>query len=85
MAAAGGQLLSAAFGFLAQMLPNSPSNSPPAPEIVNRIQQQLTDAAEIDENGRRMLKIALPPDEALGQIAQTIAQLFGLAQKPTAP
>ncbi|MFM8479395.1 MAG: helicase, partial [Planctomycetaceae bacterium] len=85
MAAAGGQLLSAAFGFLAQMLPNSPANPPAAPEVVNRIQQQLTDAAEIDENGRRMLKIALPPDEALGQIAQTIAQLFGLAQKPSAP
>jgi superfamily II DNA/RNA helicase len=85
MAAAGGQLLSAAFGFLAQMLPPTPAVTPPPAEVVNRIRQQLTDAAETDENGRRMLKIALPPDEALGQIARTIAQLFGLTQTPPAP
>ncbi|MFM7058894.1 MAG: SNF2-related protein [Planctomycetota bacterium] len=85
MAAAGGQLLSAAFGFLAQMLPNTPSATPPATEVVNHIRQQLTEAAEIDEQGRRMLKITLPPDETLGQIAQTIAQLFGLAQIPPTP
>ncbi len=85
MAAAGGQLLSAAFGFLAQMLPPTPAVTPPPAEVVNRIRQQLTDAAETDENGRRVLKIALPPDEALGQIARTIAQLFGLTQTPPAP
>ena len=84
MATAGGQLLSAAFGFLSQMLPTTASATPPAPEVVSLIQQQLTDAAETDENGRRMLKIALPPDEALGQIAQTLAQILGLAQSPPA-
>lgn len=85
MAAAGGQLLSAACGFLARMLPATATATPPAPEIVNHIQQQLTDAAEIDEHGRRMLKIALPPDETLRQVAQTLAQLLGLAQTPPAP
>ncbi|MEY3459485.1 MAG: hypothetical protein RL215_2642, partial [Planctomycetota bacterium] len=84
MAEAGGQLLTAAFGFLAQMLPSGSVAAEPVPEVVSRIREQLTEAAETDEQGRRMLKIALPSDEALGQVAQTLARLLGLAQSPPA-
>jgi superfamily II DNA or RNA helicase len=82
MAEAGGQLLTAAFGFLAQMLPSGSVAAEPVPEVVSRIREQLTEAAETDEQGRRMLKIALPSDEALGEVAQTLARLLGLAQSP---
>jgi superfamily II DNA or RNA helicase len=84
MAEAGGQLLTAAFGFLAQMLPSGSVAAEPVPEVVSRIREQLAEAAETDEQGRRMLKIALPSDEALGQFAQTLARLLGLAQSPSA-
>jgi SNF2 family DNA or RNA helicase len=82
MAEAGGQLLSAAFGFLAQMLPGNATSPQPSSEIVEQIRNQLTEAAETDEQGRRTLKIALPSEEALGQFANTLAQLFGLAKAP---
>ncbi|MEY2724245.1 MAG: hypothetical protein RLZZ458_112 [Planctomycetota bacterium] len=82
MADAGGQLLSAAFGFLAQMLPGDATTPQPPSEMVDRIRSQLAEAAETDDQGRRTLKIALPSEEALGQFAQTLAQLFGLAKSP---
>jgi hypothetical protein len=50
--------------------------------MVDRIRSQLAEAAETDDQGRRTLKIALPSEEALGQFAQTLAQLFGLAKSP---
>ena len=50
MADAGGQLLTAAFGFLAQMLPQSVAA--PSSDMVARLRQQLSDSAETDAAGR---------------------------------
>ncbi len=74
MAEAGGQLLTAAFGFLNQMLPES--ETAVCPKLVTRLKHQLTEAAETDEQGHRSLKINLPSDEALSQIAENLAKLF---------
>ena len=74
MAKAGGQLLTAAFGFLNQVLPDSAAT--PSPELVSGLQRQLTECAETDEQGRRSLRINLPSEEALNQFAESLAKLL---------
>ncbi len=76
MANAGGQLLTAAFGFLSQMLPDS--GSAPATETVTQLRDQLTAAAETDENGQKSLKINLPSEDVLQQFAETLAKMLAL-------
>ena len=76
MAAAGGQLLTAAFGFLSQMLPDS--GTTPSTETVTQLRQQLTEAAETDDKGQKSLKINLPSEESLTQFAEALAKLLAL-------
>lgn len=78
MAEAGSQMLTAAFGFLSEMLPDH-GNSP-APETVTLLRDQISAAAETDETGRKSLKINLPSEEALTQFAETLAKLLSLKQ-----
>lgn len=79
MADAGGQLLTAAFGFLAQMLPQSVAA--PSSDMVARLRQQLCDSAETDAAGRRSLKINLPSDEAVSQFAEVLAKMLAVHQQ----
>ena len=74
MADAGGQLLTAAFGFLSQMLPDT--GAAPATETVTALREQLSAAAETDEKGQKSLKINLPSEEALSQFAEALAKLM---------
>jgi superfamily II DNA or RNA helicase len=76
MADAGGQLLTAAFSFLSQMLQDA-GVAPPT-ETVTRLREQLTEAAETDEKGQRSLKINLPSEESLTQFAEALAKLLAL-------
>lgn len=78
MADAGGQLLTAAFGFLAQMLPDT--GAAPATETVTALREQLSAAAETDEKGQKSLKINLPSEEALSQFAEALAKLLAFRQ-----
>ena len=78
MADAGGQLLTAAFGFLSQMLPDC--GTAPSTETVTQLRQQLTEAAETDDKGQKSLKINLPSEDALTQFAEALAKL--LAMRP---
>ncbi|MCA8995390.1 MAG: DEAD/DEAH box helicase [Planctomycetaceae bacterium] len=75
VAAAGGQLIGAAFEMVAGLI--STQGSPaPDPEMVNRLRQGLNDSVERDESGRPQLRITLPDDNSLQQFAQTLAQLL---------
>ena len=76
MADAGGQLLTAAFGFLSQMLPDTGIG--PSTETVTQLRQQLTEAAETDDKGQKSLKINLPSEESLTQFAEALAKLLAL-------
>ena len=78
MADAGGQLLTAAFGFLSQMLPDS--GTAPSTETVTQLRQQLTEAAETDDKGQKSLKINLPSEESLTQFAEALAKLLAFRQ-----
>lgn len=76
MADAGGQLLTAAFGFLSEMLPDT--GTAPATETVTELRGQLSAAAETDDKGQKSLKINLPSDEALTLFAEALAKLLAL-------
>jgi hypothetical protein len=52
VADAGGQLLTATFGFLSQMLPDT--GAAPATEAVTALRQHLSAAAETDEKGQEI-------------------------------
>jgi len=83
LAEAGGQMLTAAFSLLSQMLPGAATA--PAPEAVSQIRQHLTDSAETDEQGRRSLRITLPSDDALTQFAETLARLMAVGSEGDGP
>lgn len=76
MAEAGGQMLTATFEFLGQMLPGNSSS--PSTETVNELRDQLSAMAETDEHGKKSLKINLPSEEALTQFAENLAKLLSL-------
>jgi superfamily II DNA or RNA helicase len=78
MADAGGQLLTAAFGFLSQMLPET--GALPSSETVTQLREQLSEAAETDETGQKSLKINLPSEESLTQFAEALAKLLAFKQ-----
>lgn len=78
MADAGGQMLTAAFGFLSQMLPDT--GSAPATETVAALRDQLSAAAETDDKGQKSLKINLPSEAALSQFAEALAKLMAFRQ-----
>lgn len=81
IANAGGQMLTAAFSFLGQMLPGS--DATPNPDVVRALSRQLAECAETDAEGHKSLRISLPSDEALTQFAENIARLLNVAQQST--
>lgn len=75
VATAGGQLLSAALS-LAGGLIGDPA-TPPDKAKVDALASKLGEAVERDEQGRPQLKISLSSDEALRDLASTLARLLG--------
>ena len=78
VADAGGQMLTAAFSFLTQMLPDS--GTAPSTETVDSIRSQLSDCAETADQGRKSLRINLPDEESPQQFAQSLAKLMSFAK-----
>ena len=78
VADAGSQMLTAAFSFLTQLLPDS--DAVPSTETVDSIRSQLSACAETDDQGRKSLRINLPNEEALQQFAQSLAKLMSFAK-----
>ncbi len=80
VAAAGGQLLSAAFTFLDSMLaPNGGVEA--SPEMTQVIKSRLAACVEQDEQGRPKLSLTLPDVASLEQIAGTLGRLLSLSNK----
>jgi superfamily II DNA or RNA helicase len=75
VAAAGGQLIGAALQMIGELV-STPERPGPDPVVVGRIQSGLTDCVERDPNGRPQLRITLPDDGALQQLAQALAKLL---------
>lgn len=83
VAAAGGELLGAAFKFLGELV-SQQGAAPPSPELVGTLRAGLGQCVESDESGRPVLRISLPDASALEGLAQTLARLMvpGSANSP---
>jgi len=87
IAAAGGQLLTAAFDFLGEVLPPaSPSREVEAEQaqVASALRAQLARCVQPDAAGRLELKVTLPGAAALDSLAGAMARLLA-AGPPTAP
>jgi SNF2 family DNA or RNA helicase len=75
VAAAGGELLGAAFKFLGELVA-SPDAAPPPESLVNSLRAGLGACVEENAAGQPRLSIALPDRGALENLAQTLARLL---------
>jgi superfamily II DNA/RNA helicase len=77
VAEAGGQLVSAAFAFLGEMIPQrQPANS--ADKRASEFKARLDECLERDEKGRPRLTVTLPNEAALESLARSLAALFAV-------
>jgi hypothetical protein len=75
VAEAGGQLLTAAFSLLGEMIPQrGPTNG--AAQMASEIKARLDECLERDEQGRPRLTVTLPNETVLENLARTEASLL---------
>jgi superfamily II DNA or RNA helicase len=75
VASAGGQLISAAFQFLAEVVP-APPDSEPAREMAEAFRARLSECIEADETGQLKFTVTLPDRAALDRLADSLAGLL---------
>ncbi|MCG8584222.1 MAG: SWF/SNF helicase family protein, partial [Pirellulales bacterium] len=75
VAAAGGELLGAAFNFLGELVASQTSATPPA-AVVDDFRTRISDCVAEDPAGRQQLTITLPNRDVLDNLAQTMASLL---------
>jgi SNF2 family DNA or RNA helicase len=75
VAEAGGQLLTAAFTLLGEMIPQrGPTNG--AAQMASKLKARLDECLERDEQGRPRLTVTLPNEAVLENLARTVASLL---------
>jgi len=83
LAVTGGQLLSAAFQFLGELLPApsaSAESTAASTALAATLKQSLTDLVDKDEQGRPRLTFALPDAAALDNLTHVLARLLAQTQ-----
>ncbi|MEW6744426.1 MAG: DEAD/DEAH box helicase [Planctomycetota bacterium] len=78
IASAGGQLLSAAFTFLGELVPGESASSEPSREYAARFKKELAQCLEEDESGRPKLTVTLPNRAVLDNLAEALARVLGM-------
>jgi len=81
IAAAGGQLLGAAFAFIGEMLPKKVETEE-ALHMASTLKNHLAECMEKDENGRLKMIITLPDESVLNNLAKSLTQILGSGWKP---
>jgi len=81
VAAAGGELLGAAFKLLGELVEQTPASAPP-PGLVTHLRDGLAACVDEDASGSARLTVTLPDRGALDQLAQTLARLVVAGQQP---
>ena len=76
VAAAGGQLLSAAFSFLGELLPQQPPTAA-SRLLAEQVRTRLAECLDTDEAGHVKLTVTLPDAAALDGLAESVARLLG--------
>jgi hypothetical protein len=79
VAAAGGELLGAAFQFLGQLIAKDDVAGPPE-SLVTDLRDRLSECVEEDGSGQQRLTVTLPDRGALDSLAQTLARLLVTAE-----
>ena len=74
-----GQLLTAAFTLLGDLLPKPAA---PDPQTTEALRTSLAQCVETDEAGRQKLTLTLPNGDALHVLADALARLLGAAKQP---
>ncbi len=72
---AGGQLLGAAFGFINALFPDH-GGTGQNDHITRLLKESLSEGMERDDQGRLLMKIALPNEEALDALAASLARML---------
>jgi hypothetical protein len=75
VAAAGGELLSAAFGFLSEMLPTAGSDPAAQEKTTMAVRESLAQCLQTDDEGRTKLTVTLPDAGALDRLAEALGKL----------
>ena len=76
IAAAGGQLLGAAFAFLGEMLPPR-EETDASRQAAAALKQRFAECVAKDEKGRMQLTVTLPDESALDNLAESLARFLG--------
>jgi hypothetical protein len=71
---AGGQLLGAAFDFIEALFP-AQAESKHSDQVARMLKASLSEGMERDPDGRLIMKIALPNEEALDALAGSLARV----------
>jgi superfamily II DNA or RNA helicase len=79
VAAAGGEMLGAAFKFLGELVA-SQADKPAEPGVATDLRNRLSECVEEDANGRPKLTVTLPDRAALNQLADALAQLLAVGK-----
>jgi hypothetical protein len=79
VAAAGGELLGAAFHFLGELVADRSSAQPPD-QLVSELRSRLAECVEGDAEGEQRLTITLPNRDVLDNLARTMARLLVAGQ-----
>ena len=80
VAAAGGELLGAAFNLLGELVADGGAPQPSS-EVVTNLRDRLGECVESDEDGRQRLSITLPNRAALDSLAATLARLLAASDE----
>ncbi|HMC11116.1 MAG TPA: DEAD/DEAH box helicase, partial [Pirellulaceae bacterium] len=79
VAAAGGELLGAAFKFLGELVAGQ-MEKPAEPAVANDLRSRLAECIEEDSSGRPRLTVTLPDKAALNHLADALAQLLAVGK-----
>jgi hypothetical protein len=77
VAAAGGELLGAAFHFLGELVGEA-KETPATQQLTTDLRSRLTECVEDDPSGKPRLTVTLPDRSALDNLAQTLARLLAV-------
>ncbi len=79
VAAAGGELLGAAFHFLGELMADQPV-TPATDQLAADLRNRLGQCVDQDDQGRQRLTVTLPGPEALENLSRSLARLLAVGQ-----
>lgn len=79
VAAAGGELLGAAFNFLGELM-SEYRQTPASQQLAGDLRNRLTECIQEDEDGRQRLTVTLPDRAALDKLADSLSRLLAVGK-----